>query len=136
MSYPPRVIQRIASLLALGLALGVLGVGCSTTDGATQDGGSDGAADGALDLCDVNAFTGSGNACPRLSDRLCFLQCSTGGCKCAQGATGPVWKCTSDFSCVPDSGPLDDAGTDDDAAPADAAPADGGDAAAADASAD
>ncbi|HEX7601078.1 MAG TPA: hypothetical protein VF316_05710 [Polyangiaceae bacterium] len=121
MSYPPAVTHRILFLLVL--PLGLFGLGCSTDDSA-QDGGADGAHDGPIDLCDVDAFSGSGNACAHLSDRVCFPQCTTGGCKCAQGATGPVWKCTSDFSCVPDSGPLDDAAPDD-ATPDDAA-TDGG----------
>lgn len=120
MSYHAPVMTRLSLLLALGL----FGFGCSTDD-ATADGGSDGAADVAVDLCDFDAFSGSGNACPRKSDRLCFAQCSTGGCKCIQGATGPVWKCTSDFSCLPDASPLDDAAPDDAAVSSDAG--DGGD---------
>ena len=44
------------------------------------------------------------------------------------GATGPVWKCTSDFSCLPDASPLDDAAPDDAAAASDGGDAgDGGD---------
>ena len=135
MSYPPRVLTRLTLLLALGL----FGLGCSTDDVSAQDGGGDGASDGALDLCDIDAFSGNGNACPRPSDRVCFPQCSTGGCKCTQSAAGPRWKCTSDFSCLPDSGPLDDAAPDDAVAPIDAAPGDagdGGDAGAVDASND
>ena len=104
MSYPPAVTHRIALVLAFSL----FGFGCSTDD---AQGAADSAADVAPDLCDVDAFSGSGNVCPRVSDRVCFVQCVTGGCKCTQGATGPVWKCTSDFSCVPDAGPLDDAAT-------------------------
>ena len=115
MSYPPAVTHRIALLLALA----PFAFGCSTTDASAQDGGGDGAYDGGIDLCDIDAYSGSGNPCPRASDRVCFQQCATGGCKCSLSATGPVWKCTTDLSCVPDSGPLDDAGSDDDAATSD-----------------
>lgn len=114
MSYPPAVTTRIAFLLALGL------FGCSTNDATAQDGGGDAAYDGGVDLCDFDAFSGAGNACPHSSSRVCFAQCATGGCKCTQGATGAVWKCTTDLSCIPDGGPLDDAGPDD------AATSDGG----------
>lgn len=117
MSYSPLVTTRITLLV---FALGLFGLGCSTDD-AVPDGGSDGSADAARDLCDIDAFSGTGNPCPRTSDRVCFAQCATGGCKCTKGAAGPVWKCTSDFSCVPDSSPFDDAAADDAIAPVDAA---------------
>jgi hypothetical protein len=109
MSYPPPVTNRIAFFLALGLC----GFGCSTNDASAQDGGGDGAYDAAVDLCDLDAYAGSGNPCPHASTRVCFAQCETGGCKCTQGATGPVWKCTTDLSCLPEGSPLDDAGPDD-----------------------
>ena len=43
---------------------------------------------------------------------MCFPECTNGGCKCVQGASGPVWECTTDTSCMPCAGPLDDGSTD------------------------
>jgi hypothetical protein len=96
--------------------------GCSTTDDTPTDASTN--KDGSIDICDLDAFSGNGNACPAVSSRLCFPLCDAGGCRCSQGASGPVWKCVNDFSCFADGSPLADGGDDD--ASADASSADGG----------
>ena len=84
--------------------------------------------DSGVDICDLDAFTGNGNACRAVSNRVCFPLCDAGGCRCVQGSSGPVWKCVNDFSCYPDGGPLDDSGSDEDGAATDASPVDASDA--------
>jgi hypothetical protein len=79
--------------------------------------------DSAPDLCDLDAFTGNGNACRGVSNRVCFPFCDAGGCRCVQGTSGPIWKCVNDFSCFPDGAPSDDAGNETDASPTDASDA-------------
>lgn len=78
--------------------------------------GDDGADAGA----DANGMDGSTSCASlidlRVNDRcttpqtqVCFRQCKVDGCFCKSGS----WACVSDFSCVPEAGPLTDAGGDD-----------------------
>lgn len=110
--------MRNTILLLSFLAL----AGCSTSDDTTSDASVN--TDSGIDICDLDAFSGNGNACPVVSTRLCFRFCDAGGCRCSQGASGPVWKCVNDFSCYPDGAPNLDGGDDD--ATSDAGTSDGG----------
>jgi len=63
------------------------------------------------DLCDLNTFSGNGNACPNASVRVCFPVCDAGGgCVCTKSASGPIWVCTNPPECQPcNSSPVVDA---------------------------
>lgn len=109
------VLACAAFTVAAALTIAV--PGCSK-DSATSD-SMDGATDAAMpDPCDVDAFFasgGNGGACFPVSNMACFSQCTTGGCTCLRNPAGGdhgLWKCVSDFSCLPDSSPFDDAGDD------------------------
>ena len=88
-----------------GLALGGI-TGCGG-DGVATEAGAPDVLEEAIDLC--GAFTSAGGACPRAGPTRCFPMCRTGGCFCRAGAGGPAWTCTTDTSCLPQCGPLDDA---------------------------
>jgi hypothetical protein len=101
---------------------------CSSDD-AAADGGAylDVAYIDAPTTCDL--FTEVGAPCPAVSKTACFPMCTTGGCFCSQTSDGPRWTCTTDFSCVPEAGPLEDAETvEGDAGVRDADASDAGDA--------
>ena len=91
-------------------------VACVKNDAGST--GADAAIDSAQveDPCDVDAFIasgGNGHACFFVSRNVCFPMCERGGCVCTHDARGDdagIWKCTTDMSCVPESGPFDDAG--------------------------
>jgi hypothetical protein len=90
---------------------------------SSNDGGTDATTELAADLCDINAFSGNGNACPHVSTRVCFPICEAGGgCTCSGSSSGPVWVCTNPAECHPCSNsPLSDAACDaGDDAPAEA----------------
>ena len=108
-----------AALVASSLALLVAACPSSSPSGVASDGGvgDEGrfTSPGGAGLCDT--FTHSGNPCAPVSAIVCFRQCVTDGCQCKAGADGKgAWRCTTDLSCDPDGGPLDDA------APSDSAP--------------
>lgn len=87
-------------LLFLGVGALVIAAACS--DDSSGDGGSDATAESSADLCDTDAFTGNGNACPHESTRICFPICEAsdpGGCVCKSTANGPVWNCTYPDDC-------------------------------------
>jgi hypothetical protein len=101
------------------LLLCVLTLGCS--DDSSGDGGPDSTAEAAPDLCDIDLFTGNGNACPHASTRVCFGDptCEAGnGCTCENQAGSPTWSCFTPPECLfpCTSSPF-----------VDAAPCDGGD---------
>jgi hypothetical protein len=102
---PMRSSARTLALLACLLGAATAVARCSSDDTATS---ADAAADAPIDLCDLDAYSGSGNPCPYASPKLCFQQCDNGGCRCVASSKGPIWSCKTDFSCVPDVGPLDD----------------------------
>ncbi len=106
-------MRPVRSLLLVPLL--VLPFGLEACDTNADDVATDASVtkDAAPDLCDLDAFSGNGNACRAVSTRVCFAFCDAGGCKCVQGASGPIWKCVNDFSCFPDAAPTDDAGPDD-----------------------
>ena len=103
----------LAMFALAGLAF--VAVGCPSDPAPdTSDGGDVDAyslAD-AASLCEN--FTHNGQPCSPVSPLVCFRQCVTDGCSCkgAPGGGGGVWVCTTDFSCMPDGGPLDDSGPD------------------------
>jgi len=107
-------MRSIALRALLSVTITALGgstvMSCSSDD--TPSTAPDATADAPADLCDLNAYTGVGKPCAYVSSKLCFRQCNTGGCKCTASASGPVWACVSDFSCLPDGSPLDDASPD------------------------
>lgn len=107
-AFGSRYNDGVRTILLLPLLLGL--AGCSTTDTSPTDASTK--QESGVDLCDVDAFTGNGNPCPNVATRVCFKLCANGGCKCVQGATGPVWSCVNDFSCFADGSPFDDASTD------------------------
>ncbi len=83
--------------------------GCSSDDAAPADGGSDADAGPEIDLC--NSFTSVGQPCAPVSNKACFPECEKGGCFCRAGQDGRgVWSCTTDLSCYPEAGPLEDTG--------------------------
>lgn len=80
---------------------------------SSNDGGADATTEPAVDLCDINAFSGNGNACPHVSTRVCFPVCEAGGgCTCSSSSSGPVWVCTNPAECHPpcSNSPFSDAG--------------------------
>jgi hypothetical protein len=90
-------------MLAFSLA------GCGATSSAataTVEGGPTDAAV-AIDPCDLDAFSGAGNACPFVTPIRCFAQCEAGGCFCQGTDSGPRWACTTDRSCLPACAPID-----------------------------
>jgi hypothetical protein len=92
---------------AAEFALALACAGCTGDSGGTSDAGGDATME-AADICDM--FTKVGDPCPQANPTRCFPMCDAGGCYCAVGmGGGPTWKCTSDFSCVPDCAPVDDA---------------------------
>ena len=94
----------------LFLMCALITIGACNGD-SSNDGGTDATTEPAPDLCDINAFTGNGNACPRVSTRVCFPVCEAGGgCTCSSSASGPTWVCTNPPECHPCSNsPLQDA---------------------------
>ncbi len=102
-------MRTFASTVLLAALVGVALLRCSTSSNAPA---ADASADALPDLCDLNAYTGVGKPCAYVSSKVCFKQCTIGGCKCVAGASGPTWTCVTDVSCEPDSGPLDDAPND------------------------
>lgn len=109
--------MRALAFFMVPIALVVGALHCTSDD---STGPTDAGLDGGVDICDIDAYTGVGKPCPQVSGRLCFKYCDAGGVKCVQGASGPVWKNFDDFSCIPESGPLDDTGAGDAAPPDDA----------------
>lgn len=98
-----RTLALVATLASMAA-----GVARCSSDDTSANGGDASTNDGSVDLCDLNAYTGVGKPCAYTSTRVCFQQCEAGGCKCVAGSSGPVWSCVSDFSCAPETGPLDD----------------------------
>ena len=106
-------------LFLCALALG----GCNGD--SSNDGGSDATTESAVDLCDINAFTGNGNACPHASTRVCFADptCdASNGCTCKEQNGTPTWSCFTPPECKGGCSPVADGGCDagDDASPAEA----------------
>ena len=103
----------VTSVLAtLVGALAMVSAACGNGDHTAAEGGT--AADGdaaspASDLCDLDAFTGSGMPCPIASPVVCFPECEAGGCSCTETASGPRWSCVTDLSCTAPCAPIDDA---------------------------
>ena len=93
---------------------------CALTLGAcngdsTNDGGADATTEPAVDLCDINAFTGNGNACPHVSTRVCFSDptCEAGnGCTCKDMGGSPTWSCFTPPECKGGCSPVADGGCD------------------------
>ncbi len=104
--YIPRVKKTIIFLCCVSGVV-VLAAACNS-DSSSGDGGSDATTEAATDLCDINAFSGNGNACPHVSTRVCFPVCDAGGgCVCTASGSGPVWQCTNPVECTPcNSSPL------------------------------
>ena len=98
-------MRRLIALFAT-TACFLIAAQCTDNSGNSGDAG----ADSPVDICDLDAYTGNGKACPLVSGRLCFQECEAGGCRCVASSSGPVWSCTFDNSCFPDCGPLDDCG--------------------------
>jgi hypothetical protein len=113
-------LLRWSSALAI-VALGLVGIltaptacdGPSAADGGTGDeqGGDDEGIgpDDAGEPVICTEFTEAGAPCAVPSPVRCFPECDAGGCFCSATAVGPRWSCLSDFSCMPDCAPIDDA---------------------------
>src|SRR5215831_11168321 len=86
--------------------------GCPSSGGGDDAGSGPPPADAAKDasaVCDT--FTKVGDPCGPAGSTICFQECDHGGCQCkTNGSGGGVWTCTTDLSCVPEAGPLDDTG--------------------------
>jgi len=96
------------------LGVGLLGVGalvvaCPSSSTSTPDdaGAADAIEADSGTICD--SFTHSGQPCAPAGPVRCFQQCTTGGCTCKGTATGGVWQCVTDTSCLPDAPPVEDA---------------------------
>ena len=113
------------------LFLSALVLGACNGDNS-NDGGADATSEPTVDLCDINAFTGNGNACPHVSTRVCFSDptCDAGnGCTCKSVNGNPTWSCYTPPECTGGCSPIADGGCDAGAdAPAEASPADASDA--------
>ena len=98
------------------LFLCALALGACNGDSSNNDGGSDATAESAPDLCDLNAFTGNGNACPHVSTRVCFSDptCEAGanGCTCKDMGGNPIWSCYTPPECKGGCSPIADGGCD------------------------
>jgi hypothetical protein len=94
----------------------------SSGSGTSDDGGAASANDAGPDVYAVcDTFTKVGDPCGPAGATVCFKECDKGGCECKPTAAGGgVWTCTTDLSCVPEAGPLDDTGAPDDDAGVDA----------------
>jgi hypothetical protein len=112
----------IAWACALGPFASLPCAGCGGNKATSPDAGIVDAA-GSVDLCDLDAFTGVGTACPVASPVVCFPMCEAGGCSCDETPDGPRWSCVTDLSCQAACAPTDDACAAD-AGAADAAAAD------------
>lgn len=103
------VVKKLLFLCALALG---------ACDGdSSNDGGADATAESAADLCDINLFSGNGNACPHASTRVCFSDpsCEAGnGCTCKDTNGSPTWSCFTPPECLfpCSSSPLSDAACD------------------------
>lgn len=98
--------------LALGLAMAMALVGCSSDDSPSNTADASVSDGASIDPCDY--WTTSGDICPIATGRVCFPECTSGGCRCRRQADGQLrWSCVTDTSCLPDSGPLDDTGAPD-----------------------
>jgi hypothetical protein len=89
---------------------------CAACPGGSDTGAHAGAVADDSGTADANAicdtFTKVGDPCGPTGATVCFRSCKKDGCQCKAGPNGGVWTCTSDFSCMPEAGPLDDAGSD------------------------
>ena len=97
--------------------------GCPSSGGGdTSSSGGPAPADAGQDVYAVcDTFTKVGDPCGPTGSTICFPECDHGGCLCKpNGNGGGVWTCTTDLSCVPEAGPLDDSGSPPDDAGADA----------------
>jgi hypothetical protein len=114
------VLAGAVALAAMVAAFGFGSVaGCSSDEAAPGDGGAEAAPGLDGDLC--NSFTAVGQPCAPVSNTVCFPDCEKGGCFCHAGQDGKgVWSCTTDLSCYPEAGPLDDTGVPSDAGSSDA----------------
>jgi hypothetical protein len=109
----------------------LLCAGCPSSGSGSADDSGAPPQDASPDVFAVcNSFTKVGDPCGPSGATVCFPECDKGGCQCKPTATGGgVWTCTTDLSCVPEAGPLDDSGSPpDDSGSADDAPSDAPDA--------
>jgi hypothetical protein len=91
-----------------GIAISLGSVACSQ-NGSASDGGEDAEEDVTVDVVTIcDEFTEAGARCSLAGPFVCFPMCEAGGCSCRPTADGPRWGCTTDLSCVPDCGPIDD----------------------------
>jgi hypothetical protein len=98
----------VASLVFLTLAIASASLGCGGDHAEAAEAGPEDAT-AAVNVCDIDAFTGVGTACPAPSALVCFPQCEAGGCSCQATPDGPRWACVTDRSCLPSCAPIDDA---------------------------
>lgn len=109
--------MRMTKLFVAGTLFAILAplyaLACSSSDDSQAGDTGDASADDAISSDDAdpcNAYTGVGKACSLAAGKICFPQCTSGGCFCQGG----VWACRTDFSCYADGSPLDDAFPNDD----------------------
>ena len=97
--------MRHAWLLLFWCGCPSSGGGDATDSGpATADAGAD-----VYAVCDT--FTKVGDPCGPAGSTICFQECTRGGCQCKPNGSGGTWTCTTDLSCMPEAGPLDDSGS-------------------------
>jgi len=115
-----RLLRWSSALTAVALGLvGALATPTACNGASAADGGEAGEAALGYDegvgpndagepvIC--TEFTEAGAPCAVPSPVRCFSECEAGGCFCRATAVGPRWICLSDFSCMPDCAPIDDA---------------------------
>jgi len=100
----------LVAAVALGAAVTSIGA-CSSDDAAPSDAADASVGDADTTDGDPCSTYKRGTACTLAASKVCFPQCTTGGCFCENG----TWTCRTDTSCFPETGPLDDATTPDDA---------------------
>ena len=95
-------------ILACALSLALV-LACSTSGDNGADAGADANGMDGSTSCASLIDLRVNDRCTTPQTQVCFRQCKVDGCFCKGGS----WACVSDFSCVPEAGPLTDAGGDD-----------------------
>src|SRR5262245_6563969 len=94
----------IALTLAALVVAALAALSCGGDDEAKPPPAADAALDVSGDADPCSTFTSSGKPCALPRTRMCFAQCSTGGCFCDNG----TWACVTDLSCLRDANLLED----------------------------